>query len=225
MIRVFKQKYLIFSEEVYFAYEFRLSLLNQGEELVNSSYFSLLLNTIVAYNRNFIKLIKQKELEVAVTLIRLQCDNLRVLEAEYLFPNRILRDIDKGEDIGKILRRMKVNGENLSASYLNNKVEEKYNGFLSIYKKYSKYVHPSNDSFIYVLKNEESDKKLINFTSKFYISDMIYINQCILDTLYNIISEKETKLEDPELYRKQLKIINSGIKIHFDKIKKKNQPK
>ena len=225
MIRVFKQKYLIFSEEVYFAYEFRLSLLNQGEELVNSSYFSLLLNTIVAYNRNFIKLIKQKELEVAVTLIRLQCDNLRVLEAEYLFPNRILRDIDKGKDIGKILRGMKVNGEDLSASYLNNKVEEKYNGFLSIYKKYSKYVHPSNDSFIYVLKNEESDKKLINFTNKFYISDMIYINQCILDTLYNIISEKETKLEDPELYRKQLKIINRGIKIHFDKIKKKNQPK
>lgn len=68
------------------------------------TYYSPILHNIITYNRCFYSLAKEGELIAAYPLIRLQAENLKVLVAESLYPNRILPAIfGKGKELTDII--------------------------------------------------------------------------------------------------------------------------
>ena len=63
------------------------------EYLKGYTYFSVLCHSVIAFDKCFWQLAKNGEVIAAYPLIRLQADTLRVLIAEYLYPNRVLDSI------------------------------------------------------------------------------------------------------------------------------------
>lgn len=154
------------------------------------TFYSLLFHNIIGYNRCFELLAKEGEINSAYPLIRLQADNLKLLVAEYLYPNRILPAI-YGK--GKELTDIPIKGKQLKQSDLNKAVEDMFEGYKRIYQDYSLYVHPSAKHHLkWINKKVDDDETKALRKAKRTIkrspaqSDMIQLNQFIEDLMFEI---------------------------------------
>jgi hypothetical protein len=177
--------------------------------LKSYTYCSLLFYNIIGYNRCFQLLAKAGELSSAYPLIRLQADNLKILVAEYMYPNKILSSL---YDKGKELTDIKIKGEQLKASEINDAVEEMFTGYKEIYQKYSLYIHPSEKHNLRWLNRSNKDEEALMRKAKRTIkrspaqSDMILVNQFIEDLMINLytklLAEIRADKEKFKAYRK-----------------------
>lgn len=174
------------------------------------TFYSLIMHNIIGFDRCFEMLAKAGEINSAYPLIRLQADNLKVLVAEYNYPNRILPTV-YGK--GKELTDIQIKGKNLKQSALNDAVEELFEGYKEIYQDYSLYVHPSAKHHLKWInkgvKDEETKairkaKRTIKRSPAQY--DMIRLNQFIEDLLFTIYQRLLAEIKkDPVKFRKYKK--------------------
>lgn len=168
------------------------------------SYFDTLIHNINAYNRCFYDLAKRGEIVAAYPLVRLVADNLKIMVAEYLYPEQILPNIfEKGRELNQI----KVNGEKLKPSEINNKIKELYPEYSEIYTTYSSYVHPSKEGNILAKvygddieaqKEIQHSLRTIKRTKAEW--DLVKLNRFITDIIWRIIERnKAIIMENPEL--------------------------
>lgn len=163
------------------------------------TYYSLILHNVIVFDRCFSTLAKEGELEAAYPLIRLQADNLKVLVAEYLYPNRILPAIfGKGKELTDI----QIKGKVLKQSELNTAVEDKFSGFKEIYQNYSLYVHPSEKHHLKWINKKVKDEetKMIRRAKRTIKrtpaqTDMIRLNQFIEDLLFEVYQRLLTEIK------------------------------
>lgn len=163
------------------------------EYLKGYTYFSVLCHSVIAYDRCFWQLAKAGEVIAAYPLIRLQADTLRVLIAEYLYPNRVLDSIySKGRDLNQI----KINGEKLSPAVIMDKANELFSRFKEIYQRYNQFAHPSIKHNLSWLNKkftkddmEAREMRRAHKTIKRTVGewDMMYLNQCIIHILLLIL--------------------------------------
>lgn len=142
--------------------------------------FSVIFDTIMIYNRAFIKLLADAESYAAYALVRLQLDNITYLYAEYKHPFKVLNTIFNK---GRTLNLITIDGSQLNPSEIRKMIDEEYStSICELYKKYSGYIHPSKlqadlPTDFYV--NEEG-KCLYTITQqRKYSVDMIDINNLI----------------------------------------------
>lgn len=168
------------------------------------SYFDTLIHNINAYNRCFYDLAKRGEIVAAYPLVRLVADNLKIMVAEYLYPEQILPNIfEKGRELNQI----KVDGEKLKPSEINNKIKELYPEYSEIYTTYSSYVHPSKEGNILAKvygddieaqKEIQHSLRTIKRTKAEW--DLVKLNRFITDIIWRIIERnKAIIMENPEL--------------------------
>ena len=94
------------------------------------NYYDSILDNVKDLNRCFLKLIKENEYNAALPLIRLQMDNLCVMYAEYLYPEKILLPILEN---GKELGRIKIDGDYIRAKALVDKLATQYEPLTTIW--------------------------------------------------------------------------------------------
>lgn len=168
------------------------------------SYFDTLIHNINAYNRCFYDLAKRGEIVAAYPLVRLVADNLKIMVAEYLYPEKILPSIFEN---GRELNQIKVNGEKLKPSEINDKIKELYPEYSEIYTTYSSYVHPSKEGNILAKvfgddieaqKEIQHSLKTIKRTKAEW--DLVKLNRFITDIIWRIIERNKAIIkENPEL--------------------------
>ena len=166
------------------------------------NYYDSILDNVKDLNRCFIKLIKENEYNAALPLIRLQMDNLCVMYAEYLYPEKILLPILEN---GKELGRIKIDGDYIRAKALVDKLATQYEPLTTIWMDSCCYVHPSkkreeasistitNPQTGYCIKDRQKEKK--------YLKDMVLINQVILDVLNIQLDFYIIKLKEKGTYK------------------------
>lgn len=168
------------------------------------SYFDTLIHNINAYNRCFYDLAKRGEIVAAYPLVRLVADNLKIMVAEYFYPEQILPNIfEKGRELNQI----RINGEKLKPSEINDKIKELYPEYSEIYTTYSSYVHPSKEGNILakvfgddieVQKEIQHSLKTIKRTKAEW--DLVKLNRFITDIIWRIIERNKAIIkENPEL--------------------------
>lgn len=153
--------------------------------------YSVLIHNVIAYNRCFWQLATAGEVYTAYPLIRLQADNVRLLVAEYLYPNKVLSaTYDSGKDLNQIKAEQ---GITLSNAELNEKIGTLFVRFREIVKLYNQYAHPSkkhNLSWFNKSNKDEEAKEMrkAHRTIKRTVGewDMVYLNRCIVHTLFLI---------------------------------------
>lgn len=166
-------------------------------------FINFLESVINDYNRCFYKLIKDKELFTAYPLIRLQADNLRYIVAEYYYPDKILPNI---YGRGRELNQIEIDGKQLKQSDINNLVEGLFTGYKKIWKKYSHYVHPSiHHAYYKCISENYKPVEPEDNTPSLAERDMVFINQCIVDTMLMIMDRCKSKLDKEQ--KKQYKEI------------------
>ena len=168
------------------------------------SYFDTLIHNINAYNRCFYDLAKRGEIVAAYPLVRLVADNLKIMVAEYLYPEKILPSIFEN---GRELNQIKVNGEKLKPSEINDKIKELYPEYPEIYTTYSSYVHPSKEGNILAKvfgddieaqKEVKHSLRTIKRTKAEW--DLVKLNRFITDIIWRIIERNKAIIkENPEL--------------------------
>lgn len=168
------------------------------------SYFDTLIHNINAYNRCFYDLAKRGEIVAAYPLVRLVADNLKIMVAEYLYPEKILPSIFEN---GRELNQIKVNGEKLKPSEINDKIKELYPEYSEIYTTYSSYVHPSKEGNILAKvygddieaqKEVKHSLRTIKRTKAEW--DLVKLNRFITDIIWRIIERNKAIIkENPEL--------------------------
>ena len=147
--------------------------------------FNSLSEAIIIYNRCFIDLLGEAEARVALSLIRMQLENLTATYAETLHPFQILHKIfDGGKDLGQI----KVNGSYIVPSELRKELDARFGTTIGeLYKKYSGFIHPSKSQKEVEMGSYYSYKKDMYVASKkdvrMYAKDMVYVNQIIGNVL------------------------------------------
>lgn len=154
---------------------------------------------IINYNRAFKKLLDIKEPLVAMPIVRIQMENLVYLYAESCYPNKILYKVyDNATEFNQI----RIEGEKLKLSDFIKKLDEKYSGIISIWKRYCCYVHPSKeqDKLAYV---NNFDKAVIEGS----IKDMVLINQAITDTLQAMIDRLTVDIKARGEYKNFLEFV------------------
>lgn len=105
------------------------------------SDFSVIFDTIMIYNRAFIKLLSDAEMYAVYALVRLQLDNLIYLYAEYEHPSKVLNAVFSK---GRTLNQITIDGSQLNPSEIRRKIDEEYCASIrELYKKFSGYIHPS----------------------------------------------------------------------------------
>lgn len=168
------------------------------------SYFDTLIHNINAYNRCFYDLAKRGEIVAAYPLVRLVADNLKIMVAEYFYPEQILPNIfEKGRELNQI----RINGEKLKPSEINDKIKELYPEYSEIYTTYSSYVHPSKEGNILAKvygddieaqKEVKHSLRTIKRTKAEW--DLVKLNRFITDIIWRIIERNKAIIkENPEL--------------------------
>lgn len=209
--RSFNYRYLEDSGSIYCRYMDYLNLTLEltyykcmTDYLPWMSYYDTLIHNINAYNRCFYDLAKRGEIVAAYPLVRLVADNLKIMVAEYLYPEQILPNIfEKGRELNQI----RINGEKLKPSEINNKIKELYPEYAEIYTTYSSYVHPSKEGNILAKvygddieaqKEVKHSLRTIKRTKAEW--DLVKLNRFITDIIWKIIERnKAIIMENPEL--------------------------
>lgn len=164
------------------------------------SYFDTLIHNINAYNRCFYDLAKRGEIVAAYPLVRLVADNLKIMVAEYLYPEKILPSIFEN---GRELNQIKVNGEKLKPSEINDKIKELYPEYSEIYTTYSSYVHPSKEGNILAKvygddieaqKEVKHSLRTIKRTKAEW--DLVKLNRFITDIIWRIIERNKAIIKE-----------------------------
>ena len=162
-------------------------------------------DSVRCLNRAFVKLLDDAEILVAYPLIRLQLDNLTYIFAEMLYPCKVLHKIFKK---GRTLNQIKIDGVPLNPTEIRKQIDERFNTNISkLYKKYSCFVHPSNQQkeyvYIYKYHNWEKDKDTIGKKrQKEYAKDMVKINNILTEMLKAQISSLKEKTNEISNNRK-----------------------
>ena len=136
-------------------------------------------SSLLAYNRCFAKLLKMGEIKVTYPLIRLQVENLAVIYAETLHPFKVLYTIFHSSDT---LGNDPINGNKFNKGDLLKEIDAKFGtNTYEIYKKYSKFVHPSKEQGYLAMNWRIYDGEVtVNKKDlRHYSSDMITVNQTI----------------------------------------------
>lgn len=178
-----------------------------ADYLPGYSYFDTLIHNINAYNRCFYDLAKRGEIVAAYPLVRLVADNLKIMVAEYLYPEQILPNIfEKGRELNQI----RINGEKLKPSEINDKIKELYPEYPEIYTTYSSYVHPSKEGNILAKvygddieaqKEIQHSLRTIKRTKAEW--DLVKLNRFITDIIWRIIERNKAIIkENPELKKR-----------------------
>jgi len=170
------------------------------------NYYDSILDNVKALNRCFQKLIKESEYSAALPLLRLQMDNLCVIYAESIYPEKVLPYIlEKGRNLGQI----KINGEYLKASVLLDKLDSQYNKLKEIWSESCGYVHPSKAreeaSKTHIYKKEIRRYVKDVAKEKKYLLQMVFINQVILDILNSELNSYIFKLKEKGTYKEYYK--------------------
>ena len=170
------------------------------------NYYDSILENVTALNRCFHKLIKEGEYSAALPLLRLQMDNLCVIYAESVYPEKVLPYIlEKGRNLGQI----KIDGEYLKASVLLDKLDSQYNKLKEIWSESCGYVHPSKAreeaSKTHIYKKETRRYVKDVKKEKKYLLQMVFINQVILEVLNADLNNYLTKLKETGTYKEYYK--------------------
>ena len=179
------------------------------------SFLDILIGNIPDYNRCFEILLKEDEINTALSLIRLQADNLRVLYMEYLYPNKILPQIYLRD---KQLSDIVIDGKKLKRPEVNKIVDNAYPRFKEILNTYNAYVHPSikhQRDLIAGTNETKPNYRELALNAKI---DMVYINKAIVKTLEDINEYYKTQLEQkPDLYKEWIDFVrfNNGWVQHI----------
>lgn len=176
------------------------------------NYYDSILQHIKTLNRCFYKLIKEGEYAAALPLLRLQMDNLCVIYAETLYPEKVLPYIlEKGRNLGQI----KINGEYLKAGVLLDKLDIQYTKLKAIWSEACGYVHPSkaideaSETHIYNPKTHRYIKDVKK--EKNYLLLMVFINQVILEVLNSELDTYITKLKENGTYKDYYKTMQEML--------------
>lgn len=172
--------------------------------LPSFSYFDTILHNIIAYNRCFFSLAKAGEIVAAYPLIRLVADNLKILVAEYLYPEKVLPPIfEKGKELTDI----RIKGEKIKSSDINREVATLFPEYPELYQSYSFYIHPSKEGDILgkiygedkeVAKEVKHSLRTIKRTKAEW--DLVKLNQYVVDLLVMLIERNIALIkESPEL--------------------------
>lgn len=222
--RTFTFRYLEDSGSIYSRYCDYLNLTLEltyhkcmTDYLPEYSYFDTLIHNINAYNRCFFDLAKRGEIVAAYPLIRLVADNLKIMVAEYLYPEKILPKIFEN---GRELNQITVNGAKLKPSDISKEVEKLYPEYTEIYATYSSYVHPSKEGNILakvfgddieVAKEVKHSLRTIKRTKAEW--DLVKLNRFITDIIFRIIERnKAIIMENPDLKKRYCKRLTELIK-------------
>lgn len=170
------------------------------------NYYDSILENVTALNRCFHKLIKEGEYSAALPLLRLQMDNLCVIYAESVYPEKVLPYIlEKGRNLGQI----KIDGEYLKAGVLLDKLDVNYNKLKVIWSEACGYVHPSKAreeaSKTHIYKPEKHRYIKDVKKEKKYLLQMVFINQVILDILNSELNSYIFKLKEKGTYKEYYK--------------------
>ena len=158
-----------------------------------------IITAIINYNRAFKKLLDIKEPLVAMPIVRIQMENLVYLFAESCHPNKILYKVyDNSTEFNQI----RIDGEKLKVSDFIKKLEEKYNGITSIWKRYCCYVHPSSEQDKLAYSNSYN-KEVVDGS----IKDMVLINQAITDTIRAMIDRLTVDIKARGEYKNYLEYV------------------
>lgn len=174
------------------------------------SYFDCILHNINAYNRCFEALAKQGEIVAAYPLLRIVADNIRIMVAEYLYPEKILPAIFEND---KELNQIIVKGKKLNPSDITKATTKLFPEFDSIYKEYSGYVHPSKSGNVLgkiygedkdIAREVKRSLKTIKRTKAEW--DLVKLNQTVIDLLLLLIERnKKIIMESDKIkYKKEL---------------------
>ena len=180
-----------------------LSVLNKGW-----NYHSSIILNINSLNSCFYRLIKEGEYNTALPLLRLQLDNLSIIYAETLYPEKILPNVlEKGTD----LKDIKVNGEYLRPSKLIDKLSEKYSSLKQIWDTSCGYVHPSKGrqeaTKVYLYDSIKHRYYKDKEKQKNYLLQMVLINQVILDVMNLHLDSYITKIKEKGTYKEYCEAI------------------
>ena len=182
-----------------------LSILDRlDNETDKGSDYSVIIDTILIYNRSFLRLLAAADTYTAFAVVRLQLDNLIYLYANFKYPEkRVLKAVFSGRDLNQI----KVGGNALKHPELRKQLDEEYSTTIKkyfgdttideLFRKYCGYIHPSklqadipNDFYV---DNKGNTLYLVSQQRK-YAKDMIAINNLIGKLLKDILKDDKNQI-------------------------------
>jgi hypothetical protein len=168
-----------------------------------SHYIYSIVNRVISLNRGFITLADSRNYLCAISLLRLQVDSYMRFYAMTLVDNvpNVYDSILSGIELRDI---KDCDGKKMTDSYLANKIDKIYPGFLNLYKNTCGFIHFSNK---HLFANNEitkinSDEITIstsigapdNYTiiqKVDYTYNMLFVSKCI----YRLIKEYRVEIE------------------------------
>ena len=123
-------------------------------------------------------------------------EHLVYLYAELIYPDKVITRVYLNE---KELDNIRVSGDKIKPKNIRNEVAKAYKGFEDIWDSYHYFIHPN-----YL---QGTALPLEGATSKGF-SDMIKLNNWIIDTLTKIKGRYKRELKAKGLYQKYLDYLN-----------------
>lgn len=155
-------------------------------------------SSVIANNDAFLTLWNSTHRTASLAFVRIISEHLVYLYAEYLYPERVISKVYLNY---KELNNCKVNGDKIKPSEIREQLAKAYSGFSSIWDSYHYFIHPSfmQGSLLELAGTNETG-----------FSDMIKLNNWILDVLTKIKGRYKRELKEAGLHQKYVDFINEN---------------
>jgi hypothetical protein len=153
-------------------------------------------SSVIASNDAFLTLWNNHQKTAALAFVRVLSEHLVYLYAELLYPERIISKVYLNE---KELDDIRVKREKIKPKDIRDEVAKAYKDFGEIWNSYHYFIHPN-----YL---QGTALPLEGAYEKGY-SDMIKLNNWIIDTLTKIKGRYKRELKAKGLYQKYLDYLN-----------------
>lgn len=193
---------LMYEEPEYEGDEERVALLTA----IGYDDYSAIIENVVMLDRCFCKLLDTVEPLCALSLVRIQMDNLKHIYAETKYPGKVLYKIYvKGRDLNQV----KIDGRAINSTELIAELDERFGRVRDMWKKYCQYIHPSREQkdvsmrsyFSYLRLREVPTPRAI----KYFSWDMVFINMLITNLLFHRLDELVKVLKEKGKYGKYIR--------------------
>ena len=171
---------------------FHLKHIQKGTSTVEYIPFQ---SSVIASNDAFLTLWNNHQKTAALAFVRVLSEHLIYLYAEYLYPDKVITGVYLNE---KALDDVRVKGDKIKPSHIRKEVEKAYKGFAEIWSSYHYFIHPN------YLQGTAIEP--IGATDKGY-SDMVKLNNWIIDTLTKIMGRYKRALKEAGKYQQYLDYI------------------
>lgn len=170
--------------------------------------FCPIIENVIMLDRCFCKLLNSLEPLCALSLVRIQMDNLKHIYAETKYPGTVLyRIYEKGRDLNQI----KVQGKAINSTELINELDERFGRVKEMWKTYCQYIHPSRQQKGVSMRSYFSYLRLRQVPTtnaiKYFSWDMVFINMLITNLLFHRLDELVKVLKEKRKYGKYLKAV------------------